>query len=394
MEKGKKINILFIIDEIMDRGGTENHIFTLASSIDKERFNASICYFRGGAKYVRYGKEKLGIDLIGVDLNKIYSFDALRKAFRLSKVIRERDIDIVQTFHFMSDTYGVMVSKLSGVSRIISSRRDMGDLKKRRQILLNRVMNRFINRYIMVCDAVGKRFHEIERIPEERMVTLYNGVDLSRFDPARPPRKSRADLGLNEGDFVVGTVAHFRPEKAYHIFFEGIKRIKGSVGNLKVLAIGDGGGASMRRHFEDYCRENGLGMVRFLGHVEDIENYLPHMDVFCLVPNKNEGFSNSILEAMAMGRPIIATNVGGNAEAVVDGETGFIIPPNDSKALAELILKLYVETGMRLNMGKKARKRAEEVFPLKLMVKKHEDLYVEVSNGTGKRMTTSRGNKI
>jgi L-malate glycosyltransferase len=381
MKGRKKINILFIIDEIMDRGGTENHIFTLASSIDKARFNASICYFRGGAKYVQFGKEKLGIDLVGVDLDRIYSFDALRKAFRLSRVIRERDIDIVQTFHFKSDTYGVMVSKLSGVSRIISSRRDMGDLKKRRQILLNRVMNRFINRYIMVCGAVGRRFHEIEGIPEDRMVTLYNGVDLSRFDPARTPRKNREELGIKEGDFVVGTVAHFRPEKAYHIFFEGINKVKGSIKNLKVLVVGDGGAVSMRKQFEDYCKGNGLGkVVKFIGHVEDIENYLPFMDVFCLVPNKNEGFSNSILEAMAMGRPIIATNVGGNAEAVVNGETGFIIPPNNSEMLAELILKLYTDSDMRLKMGKKARKRAEEVFPLKLMVKKHEDLYEEVSN--------------
>lgn len=363
----------------MDRGGTENHIFTLASSVDKERFNASICYFRGGAKYVQYGKEKLGIDLVGIELDKIYSIEALRQAFRLSRVIRERDIDIVQTFHFKSDTYGVMISKLSGVSRIISSRRDMGDLKKPRQIFLNKIMNRFINRYIMVCNAVGKRFHEIEDIPADKMITLYNGVDLARFDPVKRPRRSREELRIKEGDFVVGTVAHFRPEKAYHIFFEGIKKIKGSINNLKVLAIGDGGGAA-KKHFEDYCRENGLGFVKFIGHVEDIENYLPYMDVFCLVPNKNEGFSNSILEAMAMGRPIIATDVGGNAEAVLHNETGFIIPPNNSELLAELILKLYADPEMRLSMGKKARKRAEEVFPLKLMVKKHEELYEEISN--------------
>ncbi len=357
----------------MDTGGTEKHLYTLAAGIDKERFNVSICYFKGGERFIQYGKQELGIDLVGLKLERIYSIEAFRQMFKLVKIIRDRKIDIVQTFHFKSDTYGVLISKLAGVSKIISSRRDMGDLKKPRQIFLNKLMNRFINRHIMVCDAVGNRFHEIEGIPKDKMITLYNGVDLARFNPGNKPRKSREELGIEEGDFVVGTVAHFRPEKAYHIFFEGIKKIRHSIGNLKVITLG---GGSTREYFEAYCRENDLnGLVRFIGHVEDVENYLPFMDVFCMVPNKNEGFSNSILEAMAMGKPVIATDVGGNKESVAHNETGFIIPPDNSELLAEFILKLHADPEMRLNMGKKARKRAEEVFPLELMISGHEDLY-------------------
>ncbi len=369
----------------MGGGGTENHIYILASGLDKKKFTASICYFHGDERengFIEHGRG-LGIEMIGLPVDRIYSVEALRQAWRLRKIIKERDIDIVQTFHFKSDTYGALVSKLTG-RKVISSRRDMGDLKKRRQIFLNKIANRWISRHIMVCDAVGKRFHEMEGIPDDSMVTLYNGVDLSRFSPVKRRRERVEALGISEGDFIVGTVASFRPEKAYHILFQAIKEVSGSIDNLKVLALGDG---PTRIENQDWCRANGLdGIVKFMGHIDEIEECVPLMDVFCLVPNKNEGFSNSILEAMAMGKPVIATNVGGNAEAVVHGETGFIIPPNDPQALAKLILKLYTDRETRLKMGKKARERAEEVFPLKLMVKKHEDLYEEVSNGTGKRI--------
>lgn len=99
------------------------------------------------------------------------------------------------------------------------------------------------------------------------------------------------------------------------------------------------------------------------------------MDVFCLVPNKNEGFSNAILEAMAMARPVIATDVGGNAEAVVHGQTGLIIPPDNSDALAEAILDLYNNPDKRLQMGQNSRERAVNVFSLEHMIKEHEKFY-------------------
>ena len=371
----KKTNILFIIDELMNEGGTEKHLYTLAAGIDREKFNVSVCYFHGdesGDGFVQYGR-KLGIDLSGLPVERIYSANALFQAFRLAKIIRERKIDIVQTFHFKSDTYGVLISKLAGTAKVISSRRDMGDLKKPRQIFLNKIMNRWIDRYIMVCAAVGKRFHETEGIPEDRMITLYNGVDLERFNSCNRPVRSREELGIGDGDFVVGTAAHFRPEKAYDIFFEGINAVRDSIENLKVIVLGDG---PTKKQIEAYCREKGLeSIVKFMGHVKDTENYVPLMDVFCLVPNKNEGFSNSILEAMAMGRPVIATDVGGNAESVVNNETGLVIPPDDAEAFAKAVLRLYSDAELRIGMGDRARKRVEEVFPLELMIRKHEDLY-------------------
>jgi glycosyltransferase involved in cell wall biosynthesis len=236
-------------------------------------------------------------------------------------------------------------------------------------------MNRLIDHYIMVCDRVGQVNHEREGIPYRMMETVYNGVDLNRFAPNGKPRALtlRRQQGIGDNDFVLGTVAIFRPEKAYHVLLKAIEEIRPSIPNLRVLLIGKG---PLEKSMRERCRQMGLDEnVRFLGYVEDVERCLSLMDVFCLVPNSNEGFSNAIIEAMAAGRPVIATDVGGNAEAVVHGETGLIIPPDDPGALADAIVRLYRDESARLSMGRKGRERAEKEFDVEKMIINLQEIY-------------------
>jgi len=371
-----RINILFIIDQLRGMAGTERHLLYLASGLEKKRYNCYICTFDGREGVMPRAIRERGIPLLDLGLNRIYSPEAPSKAIMLWNFMRRKKIDIVQTYHFKSDTFGVLVARLAGVPCIISSKRDMGDLRSRRQTILSRVMNRYTHGCITVCDRVGERFNRTERIPREKMLTIYNGVDFERFDLDKAPARSRKELGFDESDFVIGTTAIFRPEKAYHILFEAIEMVLPEIRELKVMIMGFG---PQYRHFVDYCEKGALReAVTFLGRVSDVETYLPLLDVFCLVPNRNEGFSNAILEAMAMERPVIATDVGGNAEAVVDEETGFIIPPNDAAALASRIRFLYENAGTRKAMGRKAGERAREVFSLDAMIRRHEDLYAEL----------------
>jgi glycosyltransferase involved in cell wall biosynthesis len=377
----EKINILFVID-FLGVGGSERHLYYLIKNLNKDKFNCFVLTFAVVETHVEKLRNE-GMIIYHVPVKRVYTPNAIMKALKIRKIIKENNIDIVQTFHFKSDTFGTLVSKLCGVSRIISSRRDMGDLKKPRQICLNRLANTLITRYIMVCDAVGERLYRLEGIPRDKGVTIYNGVDLKRFDADSNPgtMKSENNVEIENEDFVVGTTAIFRAEKAYHIFFDGIEKAMGSIKNLKVLVLG---GGIQKEYFELYCKERHLKhIVKFMGHVVDVETYLRLMDVFCLVPNKNEGFSNAILEAMATGKPVIATNVGGNAEAVIHNETGLVIPPDNSEKLAQAIVDLYKNPAVRKEMGRKGRKRAEEIFTIEGMVKKHEDLYEEVFNQTG-----------
>ncbi|NOZ26231.1 MAG: polysaccharide deacetylase family protein, partial [Nitrospirae bacterium] len=312
--RARKINILYIIDQFKAGAGTERHLVKLATLLDRSRFKTAVSFFEGADSTILSEVRKQGIPVKDLNLSRIYSHRAFSRGVGLARFIKENDIDIVQTFHFKSDTFGVFVSRLAGVSKIISSRRDTGDLKKPRQLFLNKRMNAFIDRFIMVCDTVGRRVHENEGVPRHKSVTIYNGVDVERFANVSSSEieRVRGELGLSGKVFVVGISAIFRPEKAYHVFFEGIEGVLPSIDNLKVLVLGFG---PTRAYFESYCNRGPLkDVVRFLGFVENVERFLPLMDVFCLVPNKNEGFSNAILEAMAAGRPVIASDVGGNAE--------------------------------------------------------------------------------
>ena len=381
-EEKRKINILYIIDQLKGGGGTERHLVRLATLLDKERFNTAISFFEGAPGTIHEEIRGKGVPVKDLNLSRIYSHRAFIQGIRLARFIRENRIDIVQTFHFKSDTFGVVVARLTGVSKIISSRRDIGDLKKTRQIFLNRKINRFIDRFIMVCNTVGRKVHESEGVPEHKAVTIYNGVDIERFSCDGPGETEslKKYLGVAEDDFVVGISAMFRPEKAYHVFFEGIEKVLPKIKNLKVLVLGFG---PTKEHFESYCSKGPLkNIVKFMGFVEDVEKFLPLMDVFCLVPNKNEGFSNAILEAMAAGRPVIASDVGGNAEAVIHNETGIIIPPDDPDRLSQAILELYNNPEKRRHMGFKARERAADSFSLEKMIKEHERFYEAVFEGT------------
>ena len=373
----RKINILFIIDLLWDVGGTENHLYYLVKYLNKERFNCQIVTFDLREDFVKKIRDE-NIIVHHIPVRRLYTLNAFLMAFKLRENIKKSKIDIVQTFHFKSDTYGALISKLSGVKHIISSRRDIGNTKKKVHFHINKICNRFIDQFITVCEKVGDRITEDENVPKSKQKTIYNGVDLKKF---RPPTEKeiesyKKELGISVNDFVVGTVAQFRPEKNYNIFLKAIKKVKGTVRNLKVIAIGSGETMEASRK---YCMDNGLNdIVFFAGQINDIGKYISVMDVSCLVPGSNEGFSNSILEKMAMSKPLVVTDIGGNAEAVVDGENGIVIPPLDSQKLADAIVHLYKNPSIREKMGRKSRERVEKLFTLEQMIRAYEEFYEQV----------------
>lgn len=377
----KRINILFIIDVLSGlEGGTERHLYRLVKQMDKDLFSCSIATFDLEGE-MKEKMRKKGIDIYHIPLGSIFSLNALRKAVVLRKIMREKKIDIVQTFHFKADTYGVLVSRLSGIKYIVSSRRDTGDTKKSTYILLNKIMDILINRFITVCNKVGERLTKDEGVPISKLLTIYNGIDFNRI--AVPDNICtlgiRRKIGISEDDFVVGTVAYFRPEKSYDIFFKAMLLAKKSIKNLKVITVGRGETYDQCRNF---CAENNMDdWVIFAGKVDNVSDYIAVMDVGCLVPGSNEGFSNAVLEKMAMGKPLIVTDVGGNAEAVIDGENGIVIPPLDFKCLSEAVIYLHNNPSLRIEMGRKSRERVEKYFSLEKMIKSHENLYLDMLNG-------------
>jgi glycosyltransferase involved in cell wall biosynthesis len=266
---------------------------------------------------------------------------------------------------------------LAGVKHIISSRRDVAHNKKPRHFFVSRRLKFLFEKVIVVSDAVGNMVVEKEGIDRGRIEKIYNGVDSVAFVP--PPKeealRERARLGIGPNDFVVGMVAGFRPEKNHDVFFEGAVKAMEAIPSMKVLAIG---GGPLLEHFRSSYGSGEMGKnVIFSGDVADVTPYLKAMDVGCLI-SQYEGFSNSVLENMAMGLPMIVTNVGGNAEAVVHEQNGLLIAPRDTDAFCSAMIELYSNLERRLKMGRSSRRLVEEKFTLEQMCKRHAALYLSL----------------
>ena len=323
----KKIKILFLIDTIHGVGGTEKHLSQVVTCLNKDRFSCTVVPFFCGKNADSFIRRIEGQDVAFryIPVGKMYSPNGILRAIELRRLIRDQQFDIVQTFHFKSDTYGVLVSRASGVHRIISSRRDTGELKTPNQIRLNKMVNKLITRYIAVADAVAERLARTEAIPRQRITTVYNGVELPPLRDDGELRALRAEFGIPGDAFVVGSVAHMRAEKGYDVFFRAIEKLKAQVPGIKAVIVG--------RVFPQYppmVEKMGISDdVLFVGHTDRVRDYTSIMDVACLTAVRNEGLSNAILEEMALAKPVVATTVGGSPELVVQDRTGFLVPPGD-----------------------------------------------------------------
>jgi glycosyltransferase involved in cell wall biosynthesis len=371
----RKIRILFLIDYWGPPAGTERHLAYLLKNLDRDTFDCRVVVFNYLPNVLADEAVASGIEVQSISVDRYYTPRAFRQAKVLRQYIRAHDIDIVQSFHFKSDVYGAVVARLSGVRHFVASKRDAADYKNWLHFTLHRLVRPITQHYIAVSKVVADVVSRKEGVPEERISIIYNGVDLDRFAvPDQTARSAaRAALGLMPEHFVIGMSAAFRPEKDHALLFQAFREFHHRHPLSRLVLIGTG---DLFDHYRKEIAESDLaGLVTFTGSVNDVRPGLLALDIACLVPSMNEGFSNSIIEKMAMGLPLVVTRIGGNAEAVEDGVTGFVIPPRDLAALLNATAKLHDDPELRSRMGVAARRRAEDLFSLSQMIRRHESLY-------------------
>jgi glycosyltransferase involved in cell wall biosynthesis len=197
-------------------------------------------------------------------------------------------------------------------------------------------------------------------------------VEANRFKWAASDPTKKEALRSVPGEVVIGTIARLVWYKGLEDLLKAAALIVRRYPSARFLVVGDG---PLRQALEEKARALRLnGTVRFLGAVPNASSLLPHFDIFVL-SSLWEGMSNSLLEAMAAGKPVVATDVGGSPEVVIDGKTGFLVPPKDPEALASAILHLLADRELARNLGEAGRIRVESEFTLEIMVARLEELY-------------------
>lgn len=368
-----KIVVLYIIDTFVELAGAERNLYEIVTRLNKEKYQPIVFALQGGPLIGVLNKD--GILAKDLKLKRIYGLKAFIEVIKLVRFINNKLVKIVVTYHESSDFWGGLIAKLCNVPVIISSRRDMGyKLKNRHFLFYNLINNLIFDKIITVSDAVKKMLIKKQNAKENKITTIYSGVDLERFNRNFDVNKIKMSLGLIIDEPVVGIFAALRPVKGHTYFLEAASIVLQSISDAKFLIVG--------WHDDNYFLKlknlsEGLGIsqsVIFTGGRNDTEEVLSVIDI-SVISSLSEGFSNTILETSAAGKPIVATNCGGNPEAIVDGDTGILVPPKDAKALAEAILYLLQNRGLAKTMGLTGRKRVGKYFSFQRMMNEIEEFY-------------------
>lgn len=338
-------------------GGQEKLLVEFARHADRDRLDLHFISL-GGRGPLADAVEKAGWPVITMDRPAGFRPSLL---VRLALLFRRLQLDVVHTHDDRPLVYGAPAAWLARRKTIVHTHHH-GRLPhiSRRQAWLIRQAARFTNRFVCVSQD-SARFMEEQGIHPDKVLTVWNGIDVARF----------AYRGFCPGGPIV-TVARLSPEKGIDVLLRAMVEVVRAEPRVHLEIAGDG---VLRGDLEKLTGELGIAaQVRFLGEVADIPSLLSRASLFVL-PSHSEGISLTLLEAMARGLPVVTTRVGGNTEVVVDGQTGFLVPPDDPSAMAARIRQLLGDLDRSQMMGRAGNHRVEAHFDIRRVLDRYERLY-------------------
>ena len=294
-------------------------------------------------------------------------------------VIAQERPDVVQTHLPRSGALARAAGRLSRtavVSTLQSERRNLSP----KECLSEGLTLGFVDGIISISKAVERSFmnsplfRPIFRLKPRRVIP--NAIDPREIESVKPsdPKAARREMG-GDGELLLLNVASFKPAKGHAYLIRAVREARDMLPNLKLLIVGDG---PLKPQIERLVKRMGLEKtVVFLGKRSDAVKFLWLCDIFVL-PSVSEGLGLAAIEAMAAGRPVVATRVGGIPEAVRDGVDGLLVPPRDPEALARAIVTLARDEGLRRRMGEAGRRRAREEFSVEEAARRYEEFYLEI----------------
>ena len=361
--KPDPVRVCFMIDRL-SRAGTETQLLALVRELDRSQVQPSLVLLDGEDDLSR-ALEPADCPVIRLGVRKLFSPKAVSAANRLRAFWREHRPDVLQVYFLDAAYLGAPLAKLSGIRKVLRVRNNLGYWLTPRHRVMGRMVRPFVDATLTNTDAGKQSLVASDRLRADRVVVLENGVDTNRFKRFMLPDTSKKLVR-------VGCVANLRPVKN----IDGLMRAaKVAIEKFPQLVFEVAGDGEQREELERLHADLGLG-ARFVlrGSVSDVPNFLRRMDV-AVLPSHSEGMSNALLEYMAAGRAVIATDVGANARVLENGRCGLIVPPKDETALVDALGVLLANPLRAAGHGAAARSRVHSDFSRDAMRKRFESFY-------------------
>jgi L-malate glycosyltransferase len=377
-----------------EAGGTERQAVELLKRIDREQYEVKLAALRNEGPFY---KEIASIfpDVPEFRLTSFYNRNAIKQLAKMRRLILSERIDIIHAHGFYDSLFAAMAGRLVGVC-VIASQRHLKLSDRRVHALGTRAIHRLADRIVVNSEAIRRTIIESGSASAEKVVVIRNGLrpisdeptdrsvglsaDAHDFTPDGLTRLRMHDalcreLGLSTKTKLVGMVARLAPVKGHHFFIQAAARIAREESNVHFVLVGDG---PLRREIENELLQSGIAhRVHILGNRADARLLALAFDV-AVLSSLNEGLPNTVMEAMSAGVPTVATAVGGTIELITDNETGYLVPPADSQALASRITFALKHEAISSAVAQRGREFVMSRFSMQQMVRSVEKLYDEV----------------
>lgn len=373
------LSILFVIDGL-EFGGGERTFLQLIQGLTPEGYGIHVATSPEGdfSKILN----EMGIDVVPLNMKRRVNVKNIK---RLSEIIRERKIDIVHSQGGRADFYARMAAKmLKPKVKIVNTVAmpvkgyDVSVLRKGIYWFFDRFSERCVDRFIVVSEVLREMLLSSYKIQAAKVIKIYNGIELSEYHPddsGESFRKIRKEFNIGEDVFLIGAVGRMVWQKGFEYLIESIAEIIETLPQSKILIVGDG---PLRAEMEALGERLKIGKnIIFTGFRSDIKEILSAVDLL-VIPSLLEGFPVVTLEAMAMAKPIIATNIDGITEQIRDGIDGILVLPNNPSALAKAAIRVFSDKKLARTMGLSAREKVEQEFSVEKMVAETEKVYLSL----------------
>ena len=358
-----KHNILYFSSFGSMKGGGQRSLYYIVSGLDRDIFNPIV---------VCPAEEELVINLqkIGIE-TVVFPFKRFRQLsisfiLKLLRLLRDKKISIVHTDDPTQSFYAGIAAKLYGIPLIWHVRVSSSNF------LMDRLIPYLCSKLILVADSLRDRFYWLESTG--KLITVHNAIDIEEFDSIAPV-SIREETGIPRNVVLIGCIGRIEEMKGQIYLAEAVGKINREADNFKILLIG-AKDSKYYKKLDKLIKE--LELEKFFvctGYRNDTLGIVKNIDLLVLPSSFGEGLSRVILEAMAAGKPVIATDVGGNKEAVIDGVNGRVVPPGDSEALSHAILDMLKSPANMKEMGANGRRKVAMDFSINDNIRKIEDTY-------------------